>query len=246
MTKINLKNSNIYAKTEDSIAGMGEDIVIKKMLSEMQISTGWVVDVGSWDGWHLSNVGLLLQEGFGGILIEVDGQRVERSKERWSNRNDIIHHQKLVDLEENTLDRVFAESETPIDFDVLNIDIDSYEFWIWKSVSYKPKIVCIEHNGNIIDVDATIPYLDNWKYNSSTDNYGSSAQALYRLAIHKGYALVSASRHNLIFCDTKYSHLFETFDQIDASWFKSVLGINPHQGRIRMPDSYFVFNPEVE
>jgi hypothetical protein len=167
------------------------------------------------------------------------------SQERWRGRDDVVHFNQLVDLEEKSLNKILEQAKVSKNFEVLNIDIDSYEFWIWKNLKFKPKIVCIEFNGHRLDYDVTIPYDKNWNYSSNKDNYGASPTALFRLGNHKGYSLVSISKHNLIFCDSKYSHLFETFSQIDPSWMKETFNMKPWSTRIKMDDSYFVFSPEI-
>jgi len=252
MKKINLKNSHLYEGKNNSegirsIAGMGEDIVIERMLEQMNISSGVIVDVGSWDGWHLSNVGLLLNRGFSGLMIEGDSNRVLESKNRWSDRNDIDHRDVFVDFEDNGIDSLIENSSIsiPNDFEIFNLDIDSYDFWVWKSLTYKPKIVCVEHSGHNIDYDRTIPIKKEWAYSVTHTNYGASAKSLYRLGTHKGYILVSASRHNLIFCDSKYSDLFESIDGIDVDWFKNILGVSPGSGRVHRSDEHYSYNPEV-
>jgi len=231
---------------QETISQNGEDIFIREILNTIGIKKGIIVDVGSWDGWHLSNVALLLRDGFGGVLIEGDKSKINKSKERWKDRNDIYHFEQFVDLEENSLNLILDSVSIPHNFEVLNIDIDSFDFWIWKSIKYKPKIVCIEYNGHRVDYDVTIPYNLNWQYNSNSDNYGASPKSLFRLGKHKGYDLVSISKHNLIFCDVEYSHMFETFSKISPSWIKNTFDVRPWGHRKKMPDNHFVFNPEVK
>ena len=243
--KNNLKICKPFKNMPESLSGEGEDVVIRKILDILEIKNGTVVDVGSWDGWHLSNVGLLIKDGFSGILIESEKSRIAESQERRRGRDDVVHFNQLVDLEEKSLNKILEQAKVSKNFEVLNIDIDSYEFWIWKNLKFKPKIVCIEFNGHRLDYDVTIPYDKNWNYSSNKDNYGASPTALFRLGNHKGYSLVSISKHNLIFCDSKYSHLFETFSQIDPSWMKETFNMKPWSTRIKMDDSYFVFNPEI-
>jgi hypothetical protein len=51
---------------------------------------------------------------------------------------------------EGILDTILDQTDIPIDFDILSIDIDSYDFQVWKSVqTYSPKFVIIEINSSI-------------------------------------------------------------------------------------------------
>ena len=54
----------------------GEDGVLEEIFKRLGIKIGWFVDVGAWDGEHLSNTFKLLErEGWWGVGIEVDEGR---------------------------------------------------------------------------------------------------------------------------------------------------------------------------
>jgi hypothetical protein len=92
----------------------------------------------------------------------------------------------------DTFNRDFLLSNgVPPDFDLLSIDIDGNDYWIWESLaSVSPRIVVIEFNAGLDPARQLVqPYEPNWAWDS-TAFYGASLGALRRLAERKGYQLV--------------------------------------------------------
>lgn len=67
----------------------------------------------------------------------------------------------------------------PSEFDLLSIDIDSNEYWIWKAIeNYLPRVVIIEYNASIpVTESMTIAYDPFFKWDVSS-YYGASLLAL--------------------------------------------------------------------
>ena len=99
------------------------------------------------------------------------------------------------------MDSILGETSIPREFDLLSIDIDGNDYWVWKSLSkYKPKVVVVEYNSNFTAAEAkTIKYRFDHRWDE-TMYYGASAAALVKLADAKGYSLVGYTRKlNLFF-----------------------------------------------
>lgn len=94
---------------------------------------------------------------------------------------------------------IFEKYHIPYTFDLLSIDVDGNDYWIWKELKYNPRVVVIEFNPSIDkDKSLTIKYNPNFKFDQ-TRYFGASFLALYRLGNKKGYQLVYASGLNMIF-----------------------------------------------
>ena len=84
------------------------------------------------------------------------------------------------------------KTSIPIDFDVLSIDIDSYDYQVWKSLkNYTPKIVIIEIHSGIN------PYVNDHIHTPGRFD-GTSFFPMLKLGIEKGYQLVCHTG-NMIF-----------------------------------------------
>jgi hypothetical protein len=87
--------------------------------------------------------------------------------------------------------RIFRENDVPQDLDLLSIDIDGNDYWIWEALAaYRPKVVVIEYNATLgPQRSVTIPYDDDHVW--TLDHYfGASLAALTKLGQRLGYALI--------------------------------------------------------
>ena len=190
-TNLQKYKSNIFSQS-------GEDGVIQEIL--MRIGSmieldKWCVEFGAWDGVYLSNTcNLIRNHGYSAVLIEGDVRKAKQLRLNFPQEN-VYCVRRFINFEgSNTLERVLSSTPLPKDFDFLSIDIDGSDYFIFEGlVDYRPKIVCIEFN----------PYIPNTVDFVQPKNFlvkqGSSARAINRLAMKKGYVLVATTDGNLIF-----------------------------------------------
>ena len=175
----NKYNKNIHSQN-------GEDGIIEELLKRLEINNGWVCEFGAWDGIYLSNTFNLVQKNFNDVFIEGDKDKYKdllKTVETYPNIipvNAFIEHNNT----ENSLDNILKTTTIPIDFDILSIDIDSYDYQVWKSLEiYKPKIVIIEINSSV--------KVNNEIHIHTPDKYqGTGFKPTYNLGIEKGYTFI--------------------------------------------------------
>jgi hypothetical protein len=160
----------------------GEDGVLFRLFEWIGIRHRFFVEFGAWDGSHLSNTAhLRLHHGWQGLLLEgsdrADGALVKRER---------------VDAE--NVESLFRRYEVPRDFDLLSIDIDGNDYWVWKAIdSFQPRVVIVEYNVFFLpDTAKTIAYdADHaWDKERYGTYHGASLAAFEKLGREKGYALV--------------------------------------------------------
>jgi hypothetical protein len=182
--------SNVYSQN-------GEDGILQVILDQLGILSNeqkWCVEFGSWDGKHLSNTfNLVESHGFAAVYIEGDADRYEDLKIT-AKENQLIHpvlaFVEWQSSSQNTLDKLLKQSPLPENFDVLSIDIDSYDLDVWDSLeNYFPKVV-------VIEINSSIPPGIVWRHGPSTP--GNTFTATINVAKVKGYTLVCHTG-NLIF-----------------------------------------------
>jgi hypothetical protein len=82
------------------------------------------------------------------------------------------------------------------DVDLLSLDVDGMEYWLWKSIDcIQPRVVVCE-TSNVIgpDLALTVPYDKNFRI--KIDGYHSaSLAAMTKLAAQKGYRLIGTNRY---------------------------------------------------
>ena len=200
-------------------AQRGEDIVIKHMFDTLGINDGCCMEFGARDGVVGSNTFWFCKNwGFKGLMVEGDPKYYPELLETAKAHPNIIPEKLYIDCKDNTIDSVLAKHDFPVDLDLLSIDIDSNDYWVWKSVvQFRPKVVVIEFNPNYKE-SLTIEYQENLRWRQ-TSYYGATAPALYKLGQEKGYDLIYNAPYNLIFIDSKIDHPFEKLDIAKVNYY---------------------------
>ncbi len=160
----------------------GEDGVLLRLFERIGVRHRSFVEFGAWDGVHLSNTAnLRLHHGWTGLLMEgsdrADGTVVRREFVTADN-----------------VEALFDHYDVPHDFDLLSIDIDGNDYWVWKALErYAPRVVIGEYNPFFQPETAkTMAYDPDhvWDRDDYPRYHGASLGAFEKLAADKGYVLV--------------------------------------------------------
>jgi hypothetical protein len=170
----------------------GEDGVLARVFECIGTTNRRFVEFGAWDGRTLSNTALLrLDYGWTGLLMDADPERV----------TEIVAQERVT---AENIEALFDKYDVPRSFDLLSVDIDGNEYWVWDALrSHRPRVVIIEYNVFFgIDVSKTMPYDADHQWDK-TMFHGASLEALRRLGRAKGYSLVHTDSYapNAIFVD---------------------------------------------
>jgi hypothetical protein len=172
----------------------GEDGIIEEIFNRIKTQNKICVEVGSWDGKHLSNTWILWHEkNWSSILIEGDKNKFLSLIENTKNfENSTAINSFVSPTGNNSLDRLLESQGIPTKFDLLSIDIDSDDYYIFKNLEiFTPRVIVIEYNPTIP------PELDIVQ--EEGEYFGASALALCQLAKEKKYKLVCCTETNCFF-----------------------------------------------
>jgi hypothetical protein len=154
----------------------GEDGVLQRIFDCIGTTNRFLVDIGAGDGVALSNTRALLDQGWSGLLFD----------RKSTGCNDVIS----AHITAENVNNILAMHSAPAEFDLLSLDIDGIDYWVWHAIRHRPRVVVIEFNGTIPESESrTIPYDPGFQWDGS-DYYGASLAALAGLGQSKGYTLV--------------------------------------------------------
>jgi hypothetical protein len=212
MVKLNDNKRNTFSQG-------GEDGILESLFLHLGIHIGWFVEFGASDGVSLSNTRCLLYKGWRGIYIEADEKKMFTLRLNtidYYNRNQVYIVNKKVTRERNdtNINSILSSTPIPKDFDLISIDVDGNDYWIWKALEYDPKVVVIEYNPSFKqDIPLSVKYNRNLSW-QGTDYYGATSSALINLGKKKGYSLVAFTEGlNLIFVKNELAGQFEKVNQ---------------------------------
>jgi hypothetical protein len=182
---------------EQSVASQrGVDGILREIFYRIGSGRRFFVEFGVEDGYECNTALLASRYRWSGLYIEANPQDVERLRKRWSARSDITIRQAFITAE--NIASLFAQCGVPSEPDLLSIDIDGNDYWVWKALAqYRPRAVVIEYN-------ASYPPPRRWimAYNpehrwGGTTYFGASLSALHDLGSRLGYALLGTDTQGL-------------------------------------------------
>jgi len=152
-----------------------EDGIIAALFARLGVTNRTFVEFGVEDG-IVCNTARLLRRGWSGLQMD------PREGNAGGIKRELVTAENVNDL--------FARYGVPRDFDLLVIDIDGNDYWVWQAVSgYRPRVVVVEYNANLApERSVAIRYDPGFRWDG-TAYYGASLLALQRLGRRKGYRL---------------------------------------------------------
>jgi hypothetical protein len=156
------------------------------------------VEICAGDGRECNTANLIINHGWWGHLFDGDEVNVKAGREFFASLKDTFLYpprftQAWITAE--NVNDVIASSGATGAIDLLSLDVDGMDYWLWKAITViQPQVVvCETHNPIPPDKALTVPYDPNFR--SSSDNYrGASLAAMCKLGREKGYRLVGAHR----------------------------------------------------
>ena len=192
-----IKGNDVFDKyryIKPSFSDNGEDRVIEYIFSLIGSTDKYFVEFGARDGISGSNTYFLEKyKEWNGLLLEGDNKFIENS------RKTPIYNEFLTS---KNINDIFIKYNIPKTFDLLSIDIDSTDYYIWESLTFRPRIVIIETNPGIPNNIPLVIKENNYGKNGDSNSeayFGANLHAIYLLAKKKGYELVTTVRWNAIF-----------------------------------------------
>jgi hypothetical protein len=119
---------------------------IDRLVSQSPGPDRFFVDLGASDGIEISNVFQLCERGWPGLSVEADPARFARLAVTYA-RFPTVSLSRARITPDNVLS-LLAGADCPHDFALLNVDLDSYDYYVLEAVlnAYRPGLVVAEIN----------------------------------------------------------------------------------------------------
>jgi hypothetical protein len=191
--------SNVYSQR-------GDDGIIREIFRRLGVDRGFFIEFGAWDGIHLANTRLLFENGWGGMFIEGDAEKVKVLKERYRATPDVICLHGFVypspGAGRKTLDD-FCDEHAIKEIDFLSIDIDGLDLNIFESLRRRPTVVAIE-GGYAWHPQMTVRVPDE----VAAQNLQQPLEVVVQAVKQKGYEPICLNQ-NLYIVDSSMASKFE-------------------------------------
>ncbi|MEO6951254.1 MAG: hypothetical protein ABI321_05520 [Polyangia bacterium] len=183
----------------------GEDGILQALVRRVPLGRKRFVEFGVED-YRESNTRFLLQhDNWSGLVMDGSASNVERIvSDAISWRQDLSARCAFITRE--NIDGLLTEAGYDGDLDLLSIDVDGNDYWIWEAVTVAaPRIVVVEYNSAFgPKATCSIPYRADFQRTSAHSSnlyFGASVAAFEHLATKRGYRLVCGNRagNNLFF-----------------------------------------------
>lgn len=192
----------------------GESLVLNYLFEKIGTVGKYGVEFGASDGYHLSNLRLFLEAGWKGLQMEGFAHSGSGVKQEFITKENI--------------NELFDKYQVPKIFDLLSIDIDGNDYWVWKEIDREPNVVIVEYNSNFpIDLSVALEYSPSHTFNGSYA-YSASFKALCNLGERKGYYLYQEVAYcNLIFVKNIFKEIAPSlFSQISLPFYQHGRNLN--------------------
>ena len=179
-----------------------EDGLLLYVFSLIGTTNKKVVEICAGDGIECNAANLIIHHGWRGLLVDGDEQNIIRGRRFYARCRDTFFYPPFFAhtwITAENANKVVLEHGFGGDIDLLSLDLDGMDYWIWKSLTcVQPRVVILEFTSRWGPYRAvTIPYQPDFRANWDRMPwcYGASLAAFVKLGRERGYRLVGTNWH---------------------------------------------------
>lgn len=192
-----------------------EDGILLEIFRRVGTSSKTFVEFGVQDGLQ-NNTRLLLYQGWRGLWIEADANACRSMRRAFTA--EIATSQLQLCQSFVTTQNILGliEAAQLEDIDLLSIDIDGNDYWIWEAISLRPRVLVIEYNAKFPPPTKWVMQYNPQHHWDHTDYFGASLESLADLGRRKGYTLVGCCLAGVNAFFVRNDLLLDSFAQPDT------------------------------
>lgn len=176
-----------------------EDGLLVYIFALIGFSNKKLVDIAFATPHGSNSANLICNWNFHGLLIEAN--ETKSAHHFFTNHKDtFIYPPKIIKkwITIDNVNEILIENNFEDEIDLLLLDIDGVDYWIWKNINaIKPRVVVVEYQDILGEEKCvTVPYSPDFnRSNYHEDFFGASLAAFAKLAHEKGYRLVGVNKY---------------------------------------------------
>ena len=180
----------------------GGDGILAYIFSKIGVANHTFVEMGVENGRECNTANLSLNFGWKGLMIDANEEWIRSAKNFFKERlGSLFDNVKLVTcfITAENINQLLVSNGYKGEVDILSIDIDGNDFWVWRALNaVNPRVVILEYNAAFEHRPLTIKYDPEHQYRPKQEHplyFGASLTALSKLSKEKGYILVACDTH---------------------------------------------------
>lgn len=182
MDSINLYEKRIFSQN-------GEDGIIEELFSRVGTTNRYFVEFGVQSGAECMSKNLVCSHDWAGVMMEGHPLNYQHLRANYAVYPKVITHYSFITRE--NIAAIFAQLNVPIEFDLLSIDLDGIDYWVWQALAaYKPRVVIMEYNASYPPPQRMVVAYDPQFMWQGTTYFGASLTSLTGLGKTLGYSLI--------------------------------------------------------
>ncbi len=172
----------------------GEDGILAELFSRLPHNR-FFVEIGVEDGLQCNTALLATRYGWRGVMIEADEPMFDRLKAKYAGSS-VTCVRKFADRD--NVAATLEELGVPRSFDLLSIDIDGNDYYVWEATAaFTPSVVVIEYNATLGPGASKVITYNPAHIWRKDRYYGASLTALAKLGTRLGYSLIGTDRRGI-------------------------------------------------
>jgi len=182
-----------------------EDGILLFIFSIIGVTNKKCVEICAGHGMECNTANLIIHHGWNGLLFDGDPKLVRQGNAFYRH-----HKATFADpptfvcswIKRDTINEVIEQNGFSGEIDLLSLDMDGVDYWIWEALEViKPRVVILEYQDIIgPEKSISVPYADDFNAyvhpttNSAPNFSGASLAAFVKLGRRKGYRLVGCNQ----------------------------------------------------
>lgn len=177
-----------------------EDGILLYIFAALGVVHKTFIDIGSGDCINSNCANFAVNFGWHGLFIDGSLPNIERGKEYYTKHMDTwAYPPKFLHalVQRENINQLIEDAGFGGGVDLLSIDIDGNDYWIWDALEVvEPRVVIIETHVEFGMNSIVVPYDKDYSYpGKHPDYHGASPVAMEKLARKKDYRLVGANNY---------------------------------------------------